>query len=102
MRGQRRLRAHHAAAAFEAFEQRRFLTAHAGAGAHAGVEVDRASRTGDVRAEQFRLLRDGDRPAHRGDCVRILGADEHVSGGRGMDASASIHRPGRLTDWSRR
>ena len=55
VRRQRRLRAHDAALALQAFEQRRFLAAHIRAGAHADLEIECVSRAGDGRSRAARL-----------------------------------------------
>ena len=77
VRRQRRLGAHLAALAFEAFEQRRLLAADIGAGAHAHFEVEGVVRAGDVRAEHAAAPRRGDRRVQ----ARIAHADIR-SGGR--------------------
>ncbi len=87
MRGQGRLGADLAAAALEAFEQRRLLAADIGAGADPHLHVERECRAEQREAEQAVLARRLDRPSHRPDRVRIFGADIDVAAG-GADGEA--------------
>ena len=82
VRRQRRLGAHLAALAFEAVEQRGFLAADIGAGADADFHVERISGVRDALAEHAAAARRGDRRLHRGDRMRIFGADVDVALGR--------------------
>src|SRR3982074_2511181 len=60
VRGQRRLGADDAAAAFEAFQQRGFLAADIGAGADADFKIEALAGAADARAEICGARRGGD------------------------------------------
>ena len=75
-RRDRRLRPHHAALAFEAFEHGGLFAANIGAGAGAHGEREALARVLDVVAEPAaRRRRIGDRLLHLGDGMGIFGAD---------------------------
>ena len=92
MRRQRRLGAHDAALAFEAFEQRGLLAADIGAGAGADFDFEGECRAGDClrracpprRATSIASL-------HRRDRVRIFGADIDVAFGRADGDAGDRH-----------
>src|SRR5579883_904396 len=65
VRRQWRLGADDAAAAFQALQERGFLTADIGAGADAHLDVEGVARTGDARAEITAAPRRCDRRIHR-------------------------------------
>ena len=79
MRRQRRLGAHLAALAFEAFQQRGLLAADIGAGADAHFEIEAVRRAADARAEIAGALGGRDRRVHGLDRVRIFRADIDVA-----------------------
>jgi hypothetical protein len=84
---QRRLGAHDAALAFQAFEQRGFFAAHIRARALAHFEPEGLARAEDVVAEEAGGFRRADRLVHGRDGVRVFGADVDVALGRaGGDA----------------
>ena len=83
MRRQRRLRAHIAALAFEAFEQRGLLAADIGAGADAHLDVEGKRRIRRCAAPSSAASARGvDRRVHRGDGMGIFRADVDVALGR--------------------
>ena len=79
MRGQRRLGAHDAAPAFEAFKQRGFLAADIGAGAFADFKIESEVRAGEGLAEHAAAPRRADRVVHHRDRMRIFRADIDVA-----------------------
>ena len=76
---QRRLGAHDAALAFQAFQHRRFFAAHIGARCLADVQVKRPPTAQHVGAQGTRRFGTAHRLAHRGHRVRVLGADVHIA-----------------------
>ena len=84
---ERRLRADHAALAFQALQQRSFLAADIGAGSGAHFHVVIVGRVGDAAAEHAALPRFADGDFHRLDSMRIFGADIDVAiGGTDCDS----------------
>ncbi len=87
MRGQGRLGADNAAAAFEALQQRGFLAADIGAGADADFEIEAVTGAADARAEIAGPLRRRYGCVHGLNSVRIFRADVDVAlGGADRDA----------------
>ena len=85
--GDRRLEAHHAALAFEAFEHRGLFAADIGARTAADLEVEGFVRALNIPAQPVGCDGCGDRLLHGGDGVRIFRADIDVALG-GADGDA--------------
>ena len=79
---QRRLEAHHAALAFQAFQQRGFLAADVGAGPLAHFEFERLAAAQHVITQIPTGLRQRDGARQDVDGVRIFGAHVDVAAGR--------------------
>ena len=87
MRGQRRLGADDAAAAFQAFQQRGLFATDIRAGADPNLEIEAMCRAADAPAKEARALGGHDGRVHRFDGVRIFRADVNVAFG-GADGDA--------------